>query len=71
MARVAHARGSEGTRTGFDYDWTLLFLLLGGIIENQNSASSSSHKAPFAFGRDGVRILIFDDPAEQERGHRP
>jgi hypothetical protein len=47
----------------------LHILVLGGIIENQNSASSR-HKAKLALWRDEVRILIFDDPAENERGQR-
>ena len=33
--------------------------------------TSSRHKANLALWRDEVRILIFDDPAEQERGQRP
>jgi hypothetical protein len=37
---------------------TLLCLLLGGIIEKQNS--------DFGLLRDEVRILICDDPAEQK-----
>ena len=48
--------------------WTLPVLLLGGIIENQNSdfVTHYSSKAILALLRDEVRILIFDDPAEQE-----
>jgi hypothetical protein len=47
---------------------TLPILLLGGIIENQNSdfVTHYSSKAILALLRDEVRILIFDDPAEQE-----
>ena len=46
--------------------WTLPVLLLGGIIENQNSdfVTHYSSKAILALLRDKVRILIFDDPAE-------
>ena len=33
--------------------------------------TSSRHKANLALWRDEVRILIFDDPAENERGQRP
>jgi hypothetical protein len=36
-ARAARPRGSEGATTGSDHDWTLPPLVLGGIIENQNS----------------------------------
>jgi hypothetical protein len=36
-ARVARPREFEGTTTGSDHDRTLRSLLLGGIIENQNS----------------------------------
>ena len=44
---------------------TLPPLELSGIIENQN------RKANLALLHDEVRILIFDDPAENERGQRP
>jgi hypothetical protein len=33
--------------------------------------TSSRHKAQLALWRGEVRILIFDDPAELERGQRP
>ena len=33
--------------------------------------TSSPYKAEWALYGDGVRILIFDDPAEQERRQRP
>ena len=33
--------------------------------------TSSWHKAQLALGHVEVRILIFDDPAEQERSQRP
>jgi hypothetical protein len=33
--------------------------------------TSSRHRANLALWRDEVRILIFDDPAENERGQRP
>jgi hypothetical protein len=36
-ARAARSRGSEGTTTGSDHDRTLPPLLLGEIIEDQNS----------------------------------
>jgi hypothetical protein len=44
--------------------WVLSVLLLGGIIENQNSGFVS------LIISDEVRILIFDDPAEQENWQR-
>jgi len=44
--------------------------LLGGIIENQ-IRTSSCHKPKLALWPDEVRILIFDDPAEQETSQRP
>ena len=44
--------------------WVLSVLLLGGIIENQNSGFVS----PIISNE--VRILIFDDPAEQENRQR-
>jgi hypothetical protein len=43
----------------------LSVLLLGGIIENQNSGFVS------LIITNEVRILIFDDPAEQENLQRP
>jgi hypothetical protein len=55
----------------------LLPLVLGGIIENQNSDFVTPYQWPYpgkanlALWRDEVRILIFDDPAENERGQRP
>jgi hypothetical protein len=36
-ARAARALGFDGTTTGSDHDRTFPPLLLGGIIENQNS----------------------------------
>jgi hypothetical protein len=36
-ARAARARGFDRTTTGSDHDRKLPVLLLGGIIENQNS----------------------------------
>jgi hypothetical protein len=53
--------------------WTLPVLLLGGIIENQNSdfVTHYSSKALLALLRDEVQILIFDDPTEQEDWQRP
>jgi hypothetical protein len=47
--------------------WTLPVLLLGGIIENQNSG----FVIRFDLYANEVRILIFDDPAEQEDWQRP
>jgi hypothetical protein len=35
--RAARGRGFDGTTTGSDDYWKLLTLVLGGIIENQNS----------------------------------
>jgi hypothetical protein len=50
---------------------TLLSLALGGIIEIQNSDFVTQYFARLALLRDEVRILIFDNPAENERGQRP
>jgi hypothetical protein len=49
----------------------LSVLLLGGIIENQNSDFVMQRKLIYAFLHDEVLIFIFDDPAEQEDGQLP
>jgi hypothetical protein len=66
---MARARGARTPVWQFTIPlWTLPVPLLGGIIENQNSdfVTHYSSKAILALLRDEVRILIFDDPAEQE-----
>jgi len=46
--------------------WTLFSLLLGGIIENQNSdfVTVPGYRAHLALYGDEVRILIFDRMTE-------
>ena len=63
---VLHAWHTRGARAGFTVypgSAMLRHLFLGHAIENQ-IRTSSLHKSSFALCRYEVRILIFDDPAE-------